>query len=207
MARVKGGIAQGLSGMAGGVVFVLRDGKTYIRSAPQRSKSSWTPRQILHRERFKAVNEYCTKYKYTLIPQIWNLAAEHNYGYNLFLKSNMPAFGLDGQLTAVDKLHFSAGKLLLPQQFTAKRSISVSTKVEVAWMNDVNMAKMYNYDELMMVVGYADHSTAPIATGVQRSLCQALIDLPADIENITGIYLFFAAPDRKSYSSDQYFGL
>ena len=59
----------------------------------------------------------------------------------------------------------------------------------------------------MMVVGYPDHSTAPIATGVQRSAGQALIDLPADNESSTGIYLFFAAYDLKSYSPDQYFGL
>ncbi|HEY3389805.1 MAG TPA: hypothetical protein VGK38_09555, partial [Prolixibacteraceae bacterium] len=93
------------------------------------------------------------------------------------------------------------------QQFKAKRSTGDASKVEVTWLNDENMIRVNNYDELMMVVGYPDHSTAPIATGVKRSMCEALIDLPADNENSTGIYLFFAAYDRKSYSPDQYFGI
>ncbi len=207
MAQLRGGIESGLSGRIGGVVYARSKGINIVRSVPIRSKNSWTPRQLLHRQRFKAVNDYCTKYKYTLIRQIWNLADEYGHGYNLFLQANMPAFGLDGQLSEVEKLHFSAGKLPLPMQFKAKQSVGDPAKVEVTWVNDENMAKVFNYDELMMVVGYSDHSTAPIATGVRRSLCTALIDLPAGYESGTGIYLFFAAYDRKSYSPDQYFRL
>ncbi len=207
MAQVKGGIAQGLSGKAGGVVFVLRDGKTYIRSIPIRGKNSWSPRQQMHRVRFKAVNDYCIKYKYSLIPQIWNLAGARGRGYHQFLKANMPAFGLDGHLEEVEKLHFSAGKLPLPQHFKAKRSDDTPSKVEVNWLNDTNLSQVYSHDELMMVTGYPDHRTAPIATGVLRSKGNALIDLPDGYETIGGIYLFFAAYKRDGYSPDQYFGL
>jgi len=207
MAKVTGGIAQGLSGKTGGVVFVQRDGQTYIRVVPVRSKSSWTPRQQLHRTRFKAVNNYCAIYKRTLIPQIWNLAAEHNYGYNLFLKTNMPAFALDGQLADVEKLHFSAGKLPLPQHFKAKRADNDPLRVEVSWVNDHNMKSTRDSDQLLMIVGYMGHSTPPIATGVKRSACQAIIELPSDQLNMTGIYLFFTSSTRDSYSPDQYFGV
>jgi hypothetical protein len=207
MAQLRGGIGSGLSGKIGGIVYAHSKGVIIVRSAPIRSKSSWTPRQLLHRQRFRAVNDYCAKYKYSLIRQIWNLAAEYGHGYNLFLKANMPAFALDGQLAEVEKLHFSAGKLPLPQQFKAGMSTGTPAKVEVTWVNDENMAEVYNYDELMMIVGYPDHSTAPFATGVRRSSGKAFVDLPADYESSTGIYLFFAAHDRKSYSPDQYFGL
>jgi len=143
MAIATGGLAQGLSGKAGGVVFVLRDGNTYIRSLPERSKNSWSPRQQMHRVRFKAINDYCAKYKRSLIPQIWNLAGVLGHGYNQFLKANMPAFGLDdGRLEKVGKLHFSAGKLPLPQNLKATLSYDNPPKVEVSWINDTYLTKV-----------------------------------------------------------------
>jgi hypothetical protein len=207
MAIVKGGLAQGLSGKVGSVVFVLRDGKTYIRSLPERAKNSWSPRQQMHRVRFKAVNDYCAKYKHSLIPQIWNLAGVPGRGYHEFLKANMPAFGLDGQLEEVGKLHFSDGKLPLPQNLEAKRSDETPSQVEVSWINESKLPKVNLQDELMMVAGYPDHRTAPIATGVLRSKGNALIDLPDEYETIGGIYLFFAAYKKDAYSPDQYFKL
>jgi hypothetical protein len=86
----------------------------------------------------------------------------------------MAAFGLDGQLEEVGKLHFSAGKLPLPQNLKAKRSDETPSKVEVSWINDTNLTKVRLNDELMMVTGYPDHRTAPIATGVLRSRCFVL---------------------------------
>ena len=56
-----------------------------------------------------------------------------------------------------------------------------------------------------MVADFPDHFSAPIATGILRKKGEALIDLPADHENITGIYLFFRAYKKEGYSWDQYF--
>ena len=203
MARIKGGV---LKGKIGGTVHSMWNGIEVVRSLPQRPKKAWTDRQLLHRQRFKAINEYCAKYKYTLIPLIWNLTAEYGHGYNAFLKANTPAFALDGQLTEVDKLHFSAGKLPLPQQFKAKRSAGDPSKVEVTWVNDENLSQVYSHDELMMITGNPDHFTTPIATGVIRKIGEALIDLPAENENISGIWLFFRAYKEDGYSGDYYFG-
>jgi len=204
MARIKGGI---LKGKVGGTVYSVWHGIETVKSVPRHSKNSWSEKQVLHRQRFKAINEYCAKYKFTLIPQIWNLTAEYGHGYNLFLKSNAPAFALDGELTAVEKLHFSAGELPLPQQITAKREDGDPSKVEVFWTIDENLSAVYSHDELMMVAGNVDKFTAPIATGVLRRQGAAVIDLPADPENITGIWLFFRAYKKDAYSWDQYFGI
>ena len=59
----------------------------------------------------------------------------------------------------------------------------------------------------MMVAGFTDHFTAPIATGVIRKKGEALIDLPAESENISGIWLFFRSYKKDGYSGDQYFGI
>ena len=204
MARIKGGVTRG---KVGKTVHSVWNGIETLKAVPQRSKDSWSEKQLLHRERFKAINEYCAKYKYSLIPQIWNLSAEYGHGYNAFLKSNTPAFALDGKLTDIEKLHFSAGKLPMPQKFKAKRSSGDPSKVEVSWDNDVNLPALYSHDELMMVCAYSDHFTKPIATGVLRKNGSALTDLPEGAENITGIWLFFRAYKKDGYSGDQYFGI
>jgi len=204
MARIKGGVTRG---KVGGAVYSDWNGILTLKALPQRSKKSWSERQLLHRKRFKAINEYCKKYKYTLIPQIWNLTAEYGHGYNAFLKANSAAFALDGQLTEIEKLHFSAGNLPLPQQLKAKRSASDPSKLEVSWENDENLSPVFSHDELMMVCAYPDHFKAPIATGVLRKQGGALIDLPENYENIGGIWLFFRAYKKDGYSEDEYFGI
>lgn len=204
MARIKKGV---LRGKVGNVVYSEWNGIEVVKSAPVRSKNSWTEKQELHRQRFKAINEYCNRYRYTLIPAIWKLAAENGLGRNLFLKANTPAFALDGELTAIDKLHFSAGNLPFPQQMEAKRLENEPSKLEVQWTNDENLPAVYAHDELMMVAGYPDHFSEPIATGVERKTGEAVIDLPAEAQNITGVWLFFRAYKKNGYSWDQYFGI
>jgi hypothetical protein len=196
-----------LKGKVGKVVYSEWKGIEIVKSAPQRSKNSWSERQIMHRERFKIISEYCGKYKYTLIPQIWNLAADNGHGRNLFLKANSPAFALDGQLTAVEKLHFSAGKLPFPQQMNVRRIESDPSKVEANWANDENLSPVYSHDELMMVTGTPGHYSSPIATGVLRKAGLAVIDLPADAVNISGVWLFFRSSKKDGYSWDHYFGI
>jgi hypothetical protein len=203
MARIKGGV---LKGRVGNLVYSEWKGIEIVKTAPNRSKNSWSERQLMHRQRFKAISEYCGKYR-ALIRLIWNLAAEDGHGHNLFLKANSPAFALDGELSAVEKLHFSAGKLPFPQQISAIRQAGNPSKVEIIWTNDENLSPEYSSDELMMVVGYPDHFSAPIDTGVLRKKGEAVIDLPADYSTITGIWLFFRTSKKDGYSWDQYFGI
>ena len=123
------------------------------------------------------------------------------------MKANAAAFALDGELTAVEKLHFSAGELPLPQQIVAKRQDGDPSKLEVSWTNDENLSPLYDHDELMMIAGYPDHFTTLIATTVHRKAAQAVIDLPEVYEEIMGIWLFFAAHNRQAYSPDQFFAI
>jgi hypothetical protein len=59
----------------------------------------------------------------------------------------------------------------------------------------------------MMVAGFPDHFTAPIATGAISKTGGALIDLPEYYENIGEIRLFFRAYKKDGYSGDRYFGI
>ncbi len=204
MARIKGG--NRMTGKVGNLVYTQWKGIDVVRINAVRSKSSWTDKQKLHRQRFKAINEYCGNNQF-LIHTIWNMAAENGHGYNLFLKANTPAFSHEGELAFKDKLHFSAGKIPLPYQFTAKRSESDPSKVQVNWTDEPYFANLHTHDQLMMVCAYPDRFTQPIATGVLRKMGKALIDLPADPETITDIWLFFRDSKGEAYSGDQWFGI
>ena len=208
MAKVLGGGDSRISGMIGPVVYVNYNGKTYIRTAPrERAKGKWTPKQKTHRIRFREINAFWRQYTYSPIKQIWELAAEQMKGVNLFIKTNMPAFGLDGMLSDLDRLHFSAGKLPLPHKLKAERKLDDPEKVEVSWEDDSQNGLSLSNDELMMMVAHEGKFTGPIATGFLRKTEAAVIQLPADIGTAQGIYLFFANEKRKVYSGDQWFGI
>jgi hypothetical protein len=206
MAKVDGG--SNITGMIGPVVFVNFNGKKYARMAPRpRSKGSWSEKQQMHRQRFREINAFWKQFYRTPVKQIWELAADQMKGVNLFIKTNLPAFSADGTQIDLEWLHLSAGKLPLPHKFKAERKAGDPEKVEVTWKDNSGIGFAVTHDELIMTVAYDGKFTSPIPTGAFRKQESAVIELPAGIENIQGIYLFFASVGRKLYSPDQYFGI
>ena len=200
MAKVIGGIGSMLSGKVEGLVFVQFNGGTYTRRAPRRKKDSWTPSQLLVRQRFAAINNFCGLFKYSVIPQIWNGAAEKMSGYALFLKSNMAAFAPDGSLGDAKKIRFSTGKLTLPQGLEAGRPEVGGSIIEVSWPQDLHLGGIHLADELM-VISSADGIYSDIkATGITRNDLNGSFELPTPPDTATHIYLFFSSKDRKDYS-------
>jgi hypothetical protein len=207
MARITGGIGKFVSGKLESVVFVQREGMTYIRKLPEYTKNSWTPRQKLHRERFRLVSAFCRQHQMRIIIPIWNLVQGRGSGYSRFLKANMPAFGMDGQLADRAMLHFSNGVLPLPYHFTVERARDVTDKIDVSWDNDSLNSNKYDQDELMMVPAYTDKFGEPVNTGARRKANHVSLVLPKGPSNVEAVYLFFASNDRKRYSPDRYFEL
>jgi hypothetical protein len=207
MARITGGLGEFASGKLGNIVFVQRDGKTYMRMAPEYTKSSWTPRQKQHRERFRLVNAFCIKFKFNIIRPIWNLKPSTGSGYSRFIKANMAAFGLDGTLVDKASLHFSDGVLPLPYHFTVEKPEMGGNKITVHWENDMLMSSIYAKDELLLVTSFGDGFNGPDNTGKKRSELKAILELPSESSTVQAVYLFFASYDRKKYSPDKYFEL
>lgn len=207
MARITGGIGKFISGKLESVVFVQREGMTYIRKLPEYTKNSWTPRQKLHRERFRLVNIFCRQHQVQIIRPIWNLVPGKGSGYNRFLKANMPAFGLDGLLADKSMLHFSDGLLPLPYHFKVGMAMDENEKINVAWENDTLNSYMYDQDELLLVPAYYDGFGDLMATGAKRKASKGSVTLPAGSSKVEAVYLFFASSDRKRYSPDKYFEL
>ena len=207
MARITGGIGKFVSGKLESVVFVQREGMTYIRKLPEYTKNSWTPRQKLHRERFRLVNAFCRQHQMRIIIPIWNLVPGKGSGYNRFLKANMPAFGLDGKLADRAMLHFSDGMLPLPYHFIVEMTKDENDKISVSWENDTLKTNKYDQDELILVPAYADGFGEMVNTGTIRKSSKVSLILPAGKSKVEAVYLFFASNDRKRYSPDRYFEL
>lgn len=182
------------------MVFVQWAGDTYMRTAPERTKSSWTPRQALNRKRFSEANNFCSQFSTSLIPLIWKPAARKMPGHSLFLKANMPAFGLDGTLTDPQRLQLSVGKLSLPQQFNAVRIAAGSATISVSWSNDPYLDPQRLTDELMVISAGNGVSSYLSPTGLVRGAVNGTFELPLYPAEATYLYLFFASADKKDYS-------
>lgn len=191
--------------MVGNLVIVNNNGKMYLRKAPR--ERAFTERQKQNWQRFSVISAFWRQFSKSPIQEIWKIAVEGRRGINLFITANAAAFGPEGELVDIERLHFSAGKLPLPHKFMAERSASDPEKVEVTWQDDPGSGLARSNDELMMMVAHDGNFTGPIATGAVRKQQTAVIQLPVVSGTIQGIYLSFASEKSKLYSGDQWFQL
>ena len=209
MARVKGTIASQLSGTIGGLVFVQVGDKTYVRTAPNRKKNSWSKKQQQHRSRFQACTRFYQALRETVVIPIWNLSATKNLsGYNLFMKTNLPAFDAEGARIDPALLHFSMGTLPLPQHLSIVRDETSPTTVQISWSAELITRAEQPDDELLMMIRNDFQTFGPIETECLRKDESCRFDLSEwASESKWNLYLFFASADRTRYSTDQYFSV
>ena len=215
MAQVTGGMGLKLAGKVGGLVYVQLNGGTYTRKLPHRKKEMWTPRMLLNLQRFRQVNNFCGQFKYSVIPQIWNVAALANFskvsnfgkvaakkmsGYAFFLKSNMAAFGPDGSLGDAKKLRFSTGNLVWPEGFEAHRPDPDANTIDVNWPKELHTGGIHLRDELMVITSVDGQYSDITTTGIERIALTGSFELPGQLAIATHVYLFFGARDRRDYS-------
>ena len=200
MTKVNGVLESMLSGKFGNMVFVQRDGKTYMRRAPTRKKDASTPRMLLNQKRFGEVMKFCGLFKSTVIPQIWNFAAVGTSGYRLFQKTNSPAFGPDGSLREPKSLQFSKGKLSFPQEMEARRTAVEGSTIEVNWQKDAHLGGVHLQDELLVISAADGKYSAIMETGIVRGDLNGSFELPENYKAATHIYLFFTSQDHRDYS-------
>lgn len=207
MTKVKEGIESMLSGKFGDMVFVQRQGKTYVRRAPQRKKDSSTPAMLLNQQRFAQIMSFCGQFKDTVIPRVWTVAAEGRSGFRLFQKVNSPAFAPDGSLPDVSKVKLSTGNLTLPQGLKVSRKAAGSTTVNVSWNEDAELGGLHLKDELLAVSAGNGQYSDIIDTGITRGALGGTVELPGEPSSATHLYLFFGARDGKDYSPSMCFEL
>ena len=200
MARLKKNIGELVSGKVGNLVFYQLNGESYVRAAPVRKKNSWTPEQLMHRQRFGMVSNLWKQFKSAQLTPIWNMGAQKMNGYAQFMKANMPAFAMDGSLIDPKMLQLSLGTLHLPVQLKAERIAAEPSTIAVSWQNDLHLKGERLTDELM-AVSYADGKYSHVtASGIVRGAMNGSFALPQHPTAATHIYLFFASGDEKDYT-------
>ena len=200
MAKMKRNIGDLVSGRIGNVVFYTRNGVNYVRAAPDRKKDSWSPQQLLHRQRFSKASYLWSQLKKTKVAPIWNLSDERMNGYACFIKANMPAYALDGSIIDPKMIKISMGKLHLPMDLEAVREAAVSDVITISWKNDPNLKGKRLDDELMAVSAADGHYSALTPTGLLRSAKNGTFTLPVKPVDATHMYLFFASQDGLDYT-------
>jgi hypothetical protein len=208
MARIKNDPSGAISGMVGPAVFYTVKGKQYVRAAiKEREKDSWSPGQVTYRQKVSKAAAFWGTLASNPARESWKLAADGMSGYNLFLKTNLPAFKGDGSQMDLSWLHLSAGKLPLPHQLKAEAAEGDPTKWNISWQDDSGNALAQSDDELMVIFAHDGKFTKPVATGIKRNQQKALVQVPAGTGTVQGMYLFFVSADRKLYSGDQFVGI
>lgn len=205
MARLLTNISGHVSGKIMDVVYVRYKGGTYIRKAPQVRKETRTPAMLLNQQRFASMHNFCAQFKFNLIPQIWNDAATTNSGYNLFMKSNSPAFAKDGSIAYSLLLKFSTGKLPMPDHLTAQRMATDSDTITILWEKETHIYGTRQKDDLVVICYDGTEFSSLIATGIRRKDAGGSFNLPLMQEKVQYIYLFFASEDRRSFSDSMSF--
>lgn len=199
MAKMKRNIGELVSGKVGNVVFYQLNDESYVRAAPDRKKDSWTPEQLRHRQRFGMVSNLWKEFKAAKLTPIWNLGSQKMNGYAQFIKSNMPAFAMDGSLIDPNMLQLSIGKLHLPIQLKAERAENPNM-IKVSWQNDLHLKGLRMNDELI-AVSYANGQYSQLTvTGLVRGSLNGSFELPETRKAATHIYLFMASTDKKEYT-------
>lgn len=205
MTRVREGLESMLSGKFGNMVFVQRQGKTYVRRAPQRKKDSSTPAMLLNQKRFAQIMSFCGQFKNSVIPRVWKQAAEGSSGFRLFQKTNSPAFAADGTLADVSKIQLSTGNLTLPQGLKVSRKSAGSSTINVSWEVDPVLGGLHLKDELLAISAGEGNYSDILDTGITRGSLGGTIELPAEPSPATHLYLFFGSRDGKDYSPSMCF--
>lgn len=205
MGRITNVSTGAVSGKVGPAVYYEMNGVAYIRAAPRpRAKGAWSAPQKMVRQKVARVAVLWRLLDKNPIRAAWKLGAENMTAYNLFLKTNLPAFKGEGLEADYEFLHLSVGRLPLPHHLEAVKMEGDASKRWVSWKDDSGYMLSQPNDELMVVFAQEGKFSHPIATGARRSQEAALVQVPEGMANLKGIYLYFASPKRGLYSVDQF---
>lgn len=201
MARLLTNYSGQVSGKFIDMVYVRYKGGMYVRKAPMVRKEARTPAMLRNQQRFAAMHHFCAGLKHTLIYIIWNDRATTGSGYNLFMKSNSPAFAKDGSLLDPLLLKLSMGDLPFPEGLTVERTAPGTDTIRVSWQKESHIGGSMFNDDLMAISYDGDQFSSMFITGIKRKDLGGTFDLPVNALRAEYFYLFFAAEDRRSFSN------
>jgi len=201
MGKYNQGILGPFTGKVGSVVGSSWKGVNYIKSLPGPNASN-TEAQQKQRTRFKSVVSLASSLLSSLIRPVWNLVGGKMTGYNLFVKTNMPAFDESGELVNYSDFHASMGALPLPENLNIQDDADVVSGIELSWKDDSDTG-IGNADDKLHLVVMTPERVHILNTASVRSDQSAEITLPVSAGNVH-VYAFFGTADGDKFSPDLY---
>ncbi|RZT91013.1 hypothetical protein EV201_3377, partial [Ancylomarina subtilis] len=192
MGKYTQGILGPFSGKVGAVVGSSWKGVNYIKSLPGPNASN-TEAQQKQRSRFKSVVSLASSLLSSLIRPVWNLVGGKMTGYNLFVKTNMPAFDESGELVNYSDFHASTGALPLPENLNIQDDADVVSGIELSWKDDSDTG-VGNADDKLHLMVMTPERVHILNTASVRSDQSAEITLPVPAGNVH-VYAFFGTAD------------
>ncbi|MCZ4693800.1 hypothetical protein DWB61_09695 [Ancylomarina euxinus] len=201
MGKYNQGILGPFTGKVGAIVGSSWRGVNYIKSLPGPNASN-SEAQQKQRSRFKSVVSLASSLMESLIRPVWNLVGGKMTGYNLFVKTNMPAFDESGALVNYSEFHASMGALPLPEILTLQDDVDVVSGIELSWKDD-SATGVGNADDKLHLLVMTPERVHILNTASVRSDQSAEITLPVSAGDVH-VYAFFGTADGDKFSPDSY---
>jgi hypothetical protein len=200
MAEVNDIYGNDVTGKVGTVSFYKLRGKTVMRSLPGKRKKPQSSEQVRNQNRFQEIRKFCTLFKHVVIPQIWNGVATTSSGYHLFMKTNSPAFNMDGALTDPQKVILSKGPLPFPAGMMVERNPLGSSTIQIKYEKKPVISGKSSKERLMVISSGEGKYSELKDTGITKWSLEGTFELPELDAPASQIYLFFESQDQRYYS-------
>ena len=201
MGKYNQGILGPFTGKVGSVVGSSWKGVNYIKSLPSPNASN-SEAQKKQRSRFKSVVGLASSLLSSLIRPVWNLVSGKMTGYNLFVKTNMPAFDQSGKLVNYSEFHASVGTLPLPDNLVIQNDVDVVSGIQLSW-KDHSSTGIGNADDKLHLLVMNEEKVHILNTVSVRSDQSTEITLPVAAGNVH-VYAFFGTAEGDKFSPDFY---
>jgi len=204
MGIINQGILGGVSGTAGNVVGGSWKGINYLRVKADHYNDAQTEGQVNQRAKFGACVALAKSVLDTIIKPIWDRKAVKMSGFNLFTKTNLPAFDETGEIADFNALKFSVGDLPLVTNLVIEDDAAVPGGIKLTWVNNSGTGIAAATDKLRILAMCEGEISVLSGTAVTRASQAANILLPFGAGVSAHVYAFFENERKSKYSTDQH---
>lgn len=204
MGKISQGILDGVSGKVGNVIGASWKGIDYLRIKPDHISNPRTIAQVNQRTRFKGVSTLAKRLLSSVVRPIWDRTAVKMTGYNLFIKTNIEAFGTDGNIEDYSKLIMSVGSLATPETINVSADENVESGIKIAWFDSLDDGD--REDQLMIVaIDPTENQVYTLfGTGITRGEGMTNMVLPFKPRTEVSLYIFFRDAEFRKFSPSAY---
>lgn len=207
MGRFKkiGSVGQ-IQGKVGDVVCATWKGIPYVRSLPQKRKSSLTEKEVANRLKWsmahawlKPVTKFVREGFKNYTSTVEGFIAAKSYILKNAFEGEAPDYSINPALMKV-----SIGNLPLPEQITA--TLIDDFVIQFTWSTE-NIAISNRYDQVMLLAYDIDHQEASHKLlGQFRTAGADTLQLRLFEDRVYQLYIAFVAADRSAQSDSVYLG-